>query len=113
MLAAVILSSSLLAAFPGDPENLTVADVVKSLALDESKFSYIDEPPGKLQKIECITTLRDTKAKVTVHVELVYTLALFSENGNWDKNKVRAAKVRSVSIEPEPDQRRREDPRLK
>jgi hypothetical protein len=102
MLAAVILSGSLVAALPADSEDLTVADVVKGLALDESKLSYSDEPPGKLRGLECRTTLRDTKVKVLVRIEVVYTTALFSDRRKWDIKAVRAAKVRKVSIEPEP-----------
>jgi hypothetical protein len=49
MFAAVILSGSLVAALPADSDDLTVPDVVKGLALDEAKFSYSDEPPGKLR----------------------------------------------------------------
>ena len=47
MLAALIISASLLAADPAAAEQLTVADVIKALVLDEAKFNYSDEPPGR------------------------------------------------------------------
>jgi len=62
-----------------EPEKVTVADVFKGLSLDESKLDYIDEPPGKLRELECKATLRDTKVKVRVRIEVVYTINLFSD----------------------------------
>jgi len=74
---------------------------VKSLSLDEAKFRYEDEPPGKLRAVECPATLRDTKVKVRVRLEVVYTLDLFSDKFAWDIKKVRAATVHKVVIEPQ------------
>jgi hypothetical protein len=83
-----------------EPEKLTVADVLKGLSLDESKLEHIDEPPGKLRELEAETTLRDSKIKVRVRIEVVYTLDLFSKERNWDPKAVRAATVRKVTIIP-------------
>jgi hypothetical protein len=80
------------------PEKVTVADVLRGLSLDPSKLRYIDEPPGKLQELECETTLRDTKVRVRVRIEVVYTLALFSDQRKWAPQAVRAATVRKVTI---------------
>jgi hypothetical protein len=100
MWAAIIVSASLLTAEPERAERFTVADVVKGMSLDESKFSYMDEPPGKLRAIECPATIRDTAAKVRVRIEVVYTLELFSDKREWDIKQVRAATVLKVTIEP-------------
>jgi hypothetical protein len=101
MFAALMIAASLLAADPAPEERLTVADVVKSLVLDETKFSYSDEPPGKLRAVECVTMMG--KVKVRVRVEVVYFAPdLFSDSGKWDIKKVRAATVLKVTIEPEP-----------
>jgi hypothetical protein len=43
--------------------------------------------------------------KVLVRIEVIYTTALFSDQRKWDIKAVRAAKVRKVSIEPEPADR--------
>ena len=85
---------------PNKPEKMTVADVIKALSLDESKLEYIDEPPGKLSALGCVAMLRDTKAKVRVRIEVVYTLDLFSENRNWKQTAVRKATVDRVTIAP-------------
>jgi hypothetical protein len=50
--------------------------------------------------MRCDTTLRDSKARVRIRIELVYTTALFSESGSWDEKAVRTAAVRSVTITP-------------
>jgi hypothetical protein len=85
---------------PIGPEKMTVADVLKGLSLDDSKLAYVDEPPGKLRELECEATLRDTKAKVRVRIEVVYTPELFSEKRTWDPKAVRAATARRVTITP-------------
>jgi hypothetical protein len=74
--------------------------VFKALSLDEAKLEYNDEPPGKLREVECQATLRDTKVKVRVRIELVYTPELFSEEQKWDAKALRAAAVRKVTITP-------------
>lgn len=101
MFAAMMISAFLLAMDPAAAKPLTVADVVKGLGLDESKFSYADEPPGKLRELKCPTILRDTTVKVDVRIEIVYTTALFSEKREWNIKAVRAAEVRKVTIEPQ------------
>ena len=85
---------------PAGPEKMTVADVLKALSLDDSKLEYSAEPPGKLQVLECATTLRDTKVKVRIRIEVVYTIELFSVEHQWDKKVIRAATVRKVEITP-------------
>jgi len=100
IMAVVIAGSSVLAAGPDSAEGLTVADVVKGLSLDEARFSYSDEPPGKLRAVECPATIRDTTVKVRVRLELVYTPNLFSDKRAWDIERVRAATVQKVVIEP-------------
>src|SRR5439155_1606742 len=95
------ISASLLGTDPAAAERLTVADVIRGLALDEAKFSYSDEPPGKLREVECPATLGDAKVKVRVRIEVVYTLGLFSDKRQWDIKAVRAAAVRRVSIQPQ------------
>src|SRR5262245_34215427 len=85
---------------PAKPEKMTVADVIKALSLDDSKLEGCAEPPGKLQALECETILRDTKVKVQVRIEVVYTLELFSVEHEWDKKAIRAATVREVKITP-------------
>jgi hypothetical protein len=100
MLTAIILSASLLAGEPEPAKHLTMADVAKALSLDEATFRYSDEPPGKLQAVECQATLGDTPVKVRVRIELIYTPSLFSDKREWDIKRVRAATVRKVTIEP-------------
>jgi hypothetical protein len=85
---------------PSDQKKLTVADVLKGLSLDESALSFSDEPPGKLRTLSCETTLRDTKLRVRVRIELVYTVALFSAERHWDPKAVRAAAVHQVTLTP-------------
>ncbi len=81
-------------------EKMMVADVVKSLSLADARFEHIDEPPGKLQALECEATLRDSKAKVRIRIDVVYTLALFSDTRRWDPKAINAAEVRHVTITP-------------
>jgi hypothetical protein len=100
MLAAVVLSGCLLECGLAEPEKLTVADVLKALSLDETKLELIDEPPGKLRELACEATLRDTKARVRVRIEVVYTLDLFSDQRKWDPRAIRAATVRKVTVAP-------------
>ena len=85
---------------PARPEKMTVADVIKALSLDDSKLEGSAEPPGKLRALECETTLRDTKVKVRIRIEVVYTIELFSVEHQWDKKVIRAATVRKVEITP-------------
>ena len=76
-----------------------VADVIKSLGLDESKMSYTDEPPGKLRALHWRKArFPGTEAEVDVTIDIVYTLAVFSEKGDWDIKAVRAATVIKVTI---------------
>ncbi|MFL5341964.1 MAG: hypothetical protein ACJ8F7_17595 [Gemmataceae bacterium] len=84
----------------GAADRLTVGDVAKGLALDEAKLTHVDEPPGKLQALECDTTLPNTSAKVRVRIEVVYTPALFSDQRKWDAKAVRVAAVSRVTITP-------------
>jgi len=98
MFAALMISASLLAADPIPAERLTVADVVKGLGLDEAKFSYDDEPPGKLWAVKCPTTMN----KVTVRVRIELVSKIFSDKLDWDIKAVRAATVHKVVIELEP-----------
>jgi hypothetical protein len=100
MLSALIFSGCLLGYGVTESEKVTVADVFKALSLDESKLEYSDEPPGKLREVECQATLRDTKVKVRVRIELVYTTELFSAERKWDAKALRAAAVRKVIITP-------------
>ena len=100
MFTALVVSGCILGPAVGEPNTLTVANVLKGLSLDGSKMSYEDEPPGKLQALECTATLRDTKVKVRVRIEVVYTRALFSADREWDPKAVRAAEVRWVTISP-------------
>src|SRR5262245_13521146 len=88
------------------PKRLTVADVITGLSLTEVNFDYVDEPPGKLQALECQVALRDTKARVRIRIEIVYTLDLFSDARKWDAKAVRAAEVRQVTITPTGTSRR-------
>lgn len=83
-----------------DPKKISVADVLQALRLDESKLLHSDEPPGKLRQVEAEVPLRDTRIKVRVRIELVYTTALFSIERKWDPKAVRAAGVRQVVITP-------------
>jgi hypothetical protein len=85
---------------PAGPKKMTVADVLKGLSLDASKLEYIDEPPGKLRELQCEASLRDTKVKVRVRIEVVYTVNLFSEKRKWDPKAIRAAGARRVTITP-------------
>jgi hypothetical protein len=95
----VVLMTLGLASTPNDDgQKLTVADALKWLSLDESKLKHIDEPPGKLRELEGEAVLRDTKIRVRVRLELVYTLDLFSAERKWDPKAVRAATVRMVKI---------------
>ena len=82
------------------PEKLTVADVLKGLILDESKLTYVDEPPGKLRAIECDAVLRDSSVRVHVRIDVAYTVELFSDSRKWDPKVVRAATVHKVTITP-------------
>jgi len=100
MFIVLIAAGCLLGCGRAEPDRATVADVVKGLSLDESKLVYVDEPPGKLEALECTATLRDTKVKVRVRIEVVYTPALFSDTRKWDAKAVRAAAVRNVIITP-------------
>jgi len=83
-----------------EAKNLTVSDALKALALDLSKLEYSDEPPGKLRQLYCETTLRDSKSKVRIQIDVNYTVALFSADRRWDPKAVRAATVRNVTITP-------------
>src|SRR5262249_61258685 len=85
---------------PSGPEKLTVADVLKSLSLADAKLEYVDEPPGKLQAVECNATLRDTNVKVRIRIDLKYTLALFSDTRTWDTKAIQSASVRQVKLTP-------------
>lgn len=78
----------------------TVAEVLKALQLDETKLRHSDEPPGKLRALEGEVTLRDTRLKVNVRIDLVYTTAVFSTERKWDPKAVRAAAVQKVTITP-------------
>jgi len=83
-----------------ESKNLTVSDVLKALALELSQLEYSDEPPGKLRELYCETTLRDSKNKVRIQIDVNYTVALFSTDRRWDPKAVRAATVRNVTITP-------------
>jgi hypothetical protein len=100
MFTSVMVSGCILGCGAAAAEDLTVADVLKGLSLEKAKLEYVDEPPGKLRAVECEATLRDTKVKVRVRVEVVYTPDLFSEQRRWDPKAVRAATVRKVMITP-------------
>jgi len=101
MLALVLLLPTLARAEDEPrPKKLTVADVITGLSLTEVNFDYVDEPPGKLQALECLVALRDTKARVRIRIDVIYTLDLFSDARLWDAKKVRAAEVRQVTITP-------------
>jgi hypothetical protein len=105
----IVLHSVVLAALlgspndspPNDPQPKPVADVVKGLGLDVEKAEHIDEPPGKLRGLSWSKTkLPGTTAEVTVTVEIVYTLGLFSPERKWDAERVRAATVTKVTLAP-------------
>jgi hypothetical protein len=82
------------------PEKMTVADVLKALSLTDTKLDFVDEPPGKLQALECEATLRDTKTKTRIRIELVYSGELFSGTRTWDAKAVSGATVHHVVITP-------------
>src|SRR5262249_16658925 len=100
MFAAVVMSGIILGGGSSEPGKLTVADVLNGLSLDESKMTYVDEPPGKLRALECEAAWGGTTIKVRVRIDVVYTPALFSEGRKWDPKAVRGAAVRQVTILP-------------
>src|SRR5688500_877133 len=100
MLTFVCLSALILAGSADpQPKPAKVADVIKGLALDETKIDYADEPPGKLRSLHWQKVkLPGTEAEVRVEIDIVYTPDVFSDKRKWDIKAVRAATVIKVTI---------------
>jgi hypothetical protein len=73
---------------------LTVGDVIVALHLDKEKLRFDHEPPGKLNGIQAVTTLRDSKIKVVVKIQIQGRP--FREK--WNAEVASALKVHKVII---------------
>jgi hypothetical protein len=85
-----------------DPERkpVTVGDVIKGLGLDETKASYLDEPPGILRGLRW-RGVRLPGTDVDVDVEIRFAArGPFSDKHQWDSKEVRAIRVLKVTITP-------------